>query len=79
MKSNVCTGSTVKFTGAECVIADGSLPTPVMLKAKACDTALETVTENGAPELVGVTLVGLAVQLGGAGGAGSQLRFTGLA
>ena len=69
----------MKLTAVECAIADGSLPTPVMLNPYICDTALETVTVNGAPETVGVTLAGVATQLGGAGGAGSQLRFTGLA
>jgi hypothetical protein len=79
VKSKVCAGSTVRFTAAECAIATGSLPTPVMLKAYIRDTPLETVTVNGIPEMLGVTLAGLATQLGGAGGAGSQLRLTGLA
>jgi len=79
VKSKACAGSTLRLTAVECVIADGSVPKPVMLKAYVCETVLETVTVNGAPETLGVTLAGLATQLGGAGGAGSQLRFTGLA
>jgi hypothetical protein len=66
VKSKFWFGSAVKVTGAEWVIAEGSLPTPTILKLYACDTLLETVTVNGAPPDVGVTLAGFIVQLDGA-------------
>ena len=76
VKSKFWLGNAVKVTGAECVIAEGSLPTPTILKLYACDTLLETVTVNGAPPDVGVTFAGLGTQLGGA--IGPQLRVTAL-
>ena len=76
VKSKFCLGNAVKVTGAECVIAEGSFPTPTILKLYACDTLLETVTVKGVPPDVGITLAGLGTQPGGA--IGPQLRVTAL-
>ena len=74
VKSKFWLGNAVKVTGADCVIAEGSFPTPTILKLYACDTLLETVTVKGAPPVIGVGLAGLATQFGGA--PGPQLRLT---
>jgi hypothetical protein len=66
VKSKFWLGIAVKVTDAECVIAEGSLPTPAMLKLYVCDTLLETMTVKGMLAAVGVTLAGLATQLEGA-------------
>ena len=76
VKSKFWLGNAVKVTGAECVITEGSLPTPTILKLYACDTSLETVTVKGVPSEVGITLAGLATQLGDA--FAPQLRVTAL-
>ena len=76
VKSKFWLGNAVKVTDAECVIAEGSLPTPTILKRYACDTLPETVTVKGVPPDVGVTLAGLGTQLGGA--IGPQLMVTAL-
>ncbi len=74
VKSKFWLGNAVKVTGAECVIAEGSLPTPTILKLYACDALLETVTLKGVPPAVEVGFAGLAMQFGGA--PGPQLRVT---
>ena len=74
VKSKFWLGNAVKVTGVECVIAEGSLPTPTILKLYACDTLLETVTVKGVPPGLGITLAGLATQPGGA--FAPQLRVT---
>lgn len=76
VKSKFWLGNAVKVTGAECVMAEGSFPTPTILKLYACDTVLETVMVKGVPPDVGVTLAGLGTQLGGT--IGPQVRVTAL-
>src|SRR5262249_61587914 len=66
VKSKFWAGIAVKVTGTECVMAEGSLPIPAMLKLKACETLLETVTVKEAPAEGGTTLAGLTGQVGGA-------------
>ncbi|PYV63186.1 MAG: hypothetical protein DMG97_38380 [Acidobacteria bacterium] len=56
VKSKFWLGNAVKVTGADCVIAEGSLPTPTILKLYACDTLLETVTVKGVPPAIAVGL-----------------------
>jgi len=76
VKSKFWLGNAVKVTGADGVIAEGSLPTPTILKLYACETLLETVTVKGVPPAIGVGPAGLATQFGGA--PDRQLRFTAL-
>src|SRR5439155_18073284 len=65
VKSKFWLGIAVNMTDAECVISEGSLPTPVTTKAYACVPLLETVTLNGVPLDTGVAFAGLITQLGG--------------
>ena len=72
----VKSGFTIKVVGTLCAMCKLSVPTPAMLKLNVPAVALFTVTVNGAPAAVGVTLDGLTVQV--EGGAPVHDRFTGL-
>ena len=73
-KSNAGFGIAVKLNALECAVAPASAPTAFRLKEYVCATALLTVTVTGMPVLVGVKLLGLTVQDGGA--PVPQLKFT---
>ena len=66
----------MNVTGNRCVVFSVSVPAAMMLKLYIPQTALPTVTINGAPPAVGTTLAGAAEHVGGA--PSPQLRFTAL-
>jgi hypothetical protein len=77
LRLSVSVNSELNVTGVACATCAASVPTPLIVNPYDRADPLFTVTVNGAPEAVGVTVVGASVQVGGA--PAPHVRLTGLA